>query len=74
VPLTVVTPVLAAADTGYIIASVVVAAVVLLVYLLIVAVRVRNAAERLDELEQRIARQPAGEDEIATVPPEVAPR
>ncbi len=72
-PLTV-TPVLAAADTGYIIASVLVAAVVLVVYLLIVAVRVRDAAFRLDELEQRIAGGTTGEDEVAAVPPEVAPR
>lgn len=72
-PLTVVTPVLAAADTGYIIAAVVVSAVVLIAYLLIVAIRVRNAAFRLDELEQRIDGRPA-EDEVATVPPEVARR
>lgn len=72
-PLTVVTPVLAAADTGYIIASVVVSAVVLVAYLLIVALRVRNAAFRLDELEQRIDRRPV-DGEVATVPPEVAQR
>lgn len=73
-PLTVVTPVLAAADTGYIIASVVVSAVVLVAYLLIVAIRVRNAAERLDELEQRIDRRTASEGDVASVPPEVASR
>lgn len=72
-PLNVVTPVLAAADTGYIIAAVIVSAVVLIAYLLIVAIRVRNAAFRLDELEQRIDRRSA-EDEVATVPPEVASR
>lgn len=72
-PLNAVTPVLAAADTGYIIASVIVSAVVLVAYLLIVAIRVRNAAFRLDELEQRIDRRPV-EDEITTVPPEVAQR
>lgn len=72
-PLTVVTPVLAAADTGYIIAAVVVSAVVLIAYLLIVAIRVRNAALRLDELEQRIDRRPV-DDEVAAVPPEVASR
>lgn len=71
--LTAVTPVLAAADTGYIIASVIVSAVVLVAYLLIVAIRVRNAAFRLDELEQRIDGRPV-EDEITTVPPEVAQR
>lgn len=72
-PLTDVTPVLAAADTGYIIAAVVVSAVVLIAYLLIVAIRVRNAAFRLDELEQRIDRR-STEDEVTTVPPEVAQR
>lgn len=72
-PLTDVTPVLAAADTGYIIAAVVVSAVVLIAYLLIVAIRVRNAAFRLDELEQRIDRRPV-DDEAAGVPPEVAQR
>lgn len=72
-PLTDVTPVLAAADTGYIIAAVVVSAVVLIAYLLIVAIRVRNAAFRLDELEQRIDRRPV-DDEVAGVPPEVAQR
>lgn len=72
-PLTVVTPVLAAADTGYIVASVIVSAFVLVAYLLIVAIRVRSAAYRLDELEQRIDRRPV-EDEVATVPPEVAQR
>lgn len=72
-PLTAVAPVLAAADTGYIVASVIVSAVVLVAYLLIVAIRVRNAAFRLDELEQRIDRRPV-EDEVAAVPPEVASR
>lgn len=72
-PLTVATPVLAAADTGYIVAAVIVSAAVLVVYLLIVAVRVRDAAFRLDELEQRIDRQPVDQD-VATVPPEVAQR
>lgn len=72
-PLNVVTPVLAAADTGYIIAAVVVSAVVLIAYLLIVAIRVRNAAFRLDELEQRLDRRPV-DDEVTTVPPEVAQR
>lgn len=71
-PLTV-TPVLAAADAGYIVASVVVSAAVLVAYLLIVAIRVRNAAFRLDELEQRIDRRPLG-DEVVAVPPEVASR
>lgn len=72
-PLTDVTPVLAAADTGYIIASVIVSAVVLVAYLLIVAIRVRNAAFRLDELEQQLDRRPV-DDEITAVPPEVAQR
>ena len=40
---------------------------------LIVAIRVRNAAFRLDELEQRIDRRPV-DDEVAGVPPEVAQR
>lgn len=70
-PLTV-TPVLAAADTGYIVAAVVVSAVVLIAYLWIVAVRVRNASVQLDELEQRLDRLPI--DEPTAVPPEVASR
>lgn len=71
--LTDVTPVLAAADTGYIIAAVVVSAGVLIAYLLIVAIRVRNAAFRLDELEQRIDRRSA-DDDVSAAPPEVARR
>ncbi|MBF6621445.1 MAG: hypothetical protein ITG02_14595 [Patulibacter sp.] len=67
-----VTPVLAAADTGYIVAAVVVSAVVLIAYLWIVAVRVRNASVQLDELEQRLDRLPV--DEPAAAPPEVASR
>ncbi len=66
-----VTPVLAAADTGYILAAVIVSAVALLVYLWIVAVRVRGAAAQLDELEQRLDRLPIDE---ASVPPEVLQR
>ncbi|MFA4928676.1 MAG: hypothetical protein WC558_09165 [Patulibacter sp.] len=66
-----VTPVLAAADTGYIVATIVVSAVVLIAYLWIVAVRVRNASAQLDELEQRLDRLPIDEP---AVPPEVASR
>lgn len=71
-PLNAVTPVLAAADTGYIVAAVVVSALTLIVYLAIIAVRVRNAAVQLDELEQRLDALPV--DEAVTVPPEVASR
>lgn len=71
-PLNAVTPVLAAADTGYIVAAVVVSALTLIVYLWIVAVRVRNASVQLDELEQRLDALPV--DEVAAVPPEAAPR
>ncbi len=68
-----VTPVLAAADTGYIVAAVVVSAVVVIVYLWIIAMRVRTAAVQLDELEQRLDRLPV-EDEPVVTPPEVAQR
>lgn len=68
-----VTPVLAAADTGYIVAAVVVSAVVLVVYLLIIALRVRNAAVQLEQLEQRLDRLPV-RDEAPAVPPEIASR
>jgi hypothetical protein len=71
VPPIAVTPVLAAADTGYIVAAVIVSAVAVLVYLAIVAVRVRNASVQLDEIEQRLDRLPVDE---AAVPPEVVRR
>lgn len=38
---------------GYVVAALVATAVVILTYLVIVAFRVRNAANRLDELERR---------------------
>lgn len=50
---------LAVTDDGgpaYVVAAVVVSTVVLLAYLVIVAFRVRNAAERIDDLEQRLDR------------------
>ncbi len=66
-----VAPVLAAADTGYIVAAVIVSALAVVVYLAIVAVRVRDASVQLDEIEQRLDRLPLDE---ATTPPEVVQR
>lgn len=60
-------PLLAQVDNGgpgYVVAAVIVSAALLLVYLLIVAIRVRDAARRLEVLEQRLdaAKAPAPGD------------
>lgn len=60
-------PLLAQVDNGgpgYVVAAVLVSAALLLVYLLIVAIRVRDAARRLEVLEQRLdaAKTPAVDD------------
>jgi hypothetical protein len=44
---------------GYVVAAVIVSAVLVLAYLLIVAFRVRDSAERLDALEERLDRREA---------------
>jgi hypothetical protein len=41
---------------GYVVAAVIVSAVLVLAYLVIVAFRVRDSAERLDALEERLDR------------------
>jgi hypothetical protein len=47
---------------GYVVAAVIVSAVLVLAYLVIVAFRVRDSAERLDALEERLDRRSAERD------------